>query len=135
MSLEPRKFLAGEEAAWLADKIVCAGEYGNDAARLLRLLSSIQIENQKLQAQVAMLSDAVAFSIQVIDARLSGYSQFDVLQQLRSQLSADSLVWLIQKYQQVRDEALEEAALHFDEDGTPAGYQVAEEIRNLKGAK
>ena len=41
-NLERRVWLAGEEAAWLADKIVGANQYGNDAARLLRLLSETQ---------------------------------------------------------------------------------------------
>lgn len=48
--LEKRVYLCGEEAAWLADKIVAYGDYGNDAARMLRKLSKVEQQRDELLA-------------------------------------------------------------------------------------
>lgn len=58
MTLKRRVYMSGEEAAWLADKIVAYGEYGNDAARMLRRLSTIEQQRDDLLAALKEIRNA-----------------------------------------------------------------------------
>lgn len=111
MTLEKRVWLAGEEAAWLADNIVATSEYGNDAARLLRMMSDVQKQNAELQQELYEL----AALLEVKDAALEGYcgdlcnAEYNpcLARQALSTTGPDAL-------REVKARALEEAAKYFE---------------------
>ena len=134
-NLERRVFIAGEEAAWLADKIVAYGEYGNDAARLLRLLSSTQQENEKLQAQVAMLIEGLldaAESIQEWGNYADAYFQekwnlAGDVEKYKALASASSDAWMKEQKAKV----LEEVANWFESSPIIDAFWVRDVLKKM----
>jgi len=66
--LKPREWSIGERAAWLADKIVTGSpDYCNEAASILREVSTIQKESQQDKATIAMLREAADETINALE--------------------------------------------------------------------
>ena len=129
---ERRVFLAGEEAAWLADKIVAYGECGNDAARLLRLLSLTQQDNEKLQAQVEMLVNMFN-SVWVVIPKETYFDKATIEKANVKliNLTASSDAWMKEQ----KAGWLEEAAREFDGDLGIVSMKLrrmASELRDVK---
>lgn len=110
----------------------------------LRILDERTKENEKLQAQVAMLLDTLSHASTSLGSFCSdegwGQSDMDTLDSVDAAIASAknsyvSVHWLAQHDQQVRDAAYENAALHFNSKPSYEvfGDTVADEIRNLKG--
>lgn len=84
MNLEQRVFIAGEEAAFLADKIVGANQYGNDAARLLSKYSALEIELAALKQELQALREQAMQSQKWQGIALAKFGDGRTVQQLEA---------------------------------------------------